>query len=146
MNIALWVVQAVMALVFVLSGGMKLAMPIDDLAAQMGFVNEVPAWLVRFIGIAEVAGAVGLILPAALRIKPWLTPLAGAGLGVVMAMAAGLHLARAEHMEVGMTGFFFALLMFITWGRFKREPIAERGELPARAPEERYRTDTAHAH
>jgi uncharacterized membrane protein YphA (DoxX/SURF4 family) len=146
MKVALWILQVLLAAVFLLAGGMKLTLPISDLAQQMQFVETVPAWLVRFIGIAEIIGAVGLIAPALLRIKPWLTPLAATGLGTVMAMAAGLHLARQEYMDIGVTGLFFGLLAFVAWGRWKLQPIAERGRIIARPPEERYHTEAAHAH
>jgi uncharacterized membrane protein YphA (DoxX/SURF4 family) len=126
MRAALWIIQMLLAIVFALAGFMKLTMPIAELAQQMPFVEVVPAWVVRFIGLAEMTGAVGLVAPALLRIKPWLTPLAASALGVVMAMAAGLHLARAEYMNIGVTGLVFALLMFIAWGRFKAEPIIAR--------------------
>ena len=135
MKVALWVIQSLMAAAFLLAGSMKLLMPMDQIVEQMPFAATVPAVLVRFIGIAEITGAVGLVAPALLRIKPWLTPLAASGLGVVMAMAAGLHLARQEYMSIGITGLFFALLMFVAWGRFKAEPIAERGKKAMQATE-----------
>ena len=78
MNKILWVVQILLALAFVMAGAMKLFTPIADLAAQMGWPDESSALLVRFIGLAEVCGALGLILPSALRIRPSLTPLAAA--------------------------------------------------------------------
>jgi uncharacterized membrane protein YphA (DoxX/SURF4 family) len=143
MRVALWIIQILLAIVFALAGFMKLTMPIAELAPQMQFVEVVPAWLVRFIGLAEMAGGVGLVVPALLRVKPWLTPLAASALGLVMAMAAGLHLGRAEYMNIGVTGLFFALLMFVAWGRFKAEPITARK--PGSGRERASKAQPAHA-
>ena len=78
----LWVVQVLLALLFLFAGGMKLIMPIQVLLAQMAV--PLPGLFVRFIGVIEVAGALGLIFPALLRIKPFLTPLAACGLAIEM--------------------------------------------------------------
>ena len=80
MNVALWIGQALLALIFLFAGGMKLFMPIEELTAQMAL----PGLLVRFIGIVEVLGALGVILPWLLGIWPGLTPLAAAGLVILM--------------------------------------------------------------
>ena len=80
-NTGLWIVQAVLAALFVLAGGVKLVLPVE--AMQQGPV-ALPGPFLRFIGVAEVCGAVGLILPWALRIQPRLTPLAACGLIVIM--------------------------------------------------------------
>jgi uncharacterized membrane protein YphA (DoxX/SURF4 family) len=82
MNLALWIVQALLALVFLFAGGMKLVTPIEEMMKQMPL--PLPGWLLRFTGIVEVLGAIGLILPWLLGIRPGLTPLASAGLVIVM--------------------------------------------------------------
>src|ERR687886_675511 len=79
-NITLWVVQVVLAGLFLFAGGMKLVMPIEVLTAQL----PLPEVFVRFIGVCEVAGALGLILPGLLRIRTDLTPLAARGLVLLM--------------------------------------------------------------
>ena len=79
-NYALWAVQVLLALLFLFTGGMKLVKPIEELTKQM----PLPGLFVRFLGVAEVLGAIGLILPWLLRIKPGLTPLAAAGLVIIM--------------------------------------------------------------
>jgi uncharacterized membrane protein YphA (DoxX/SURF4 family) len=79
-NKALWVVQVLLAALFLFAGGMKLVMPLDQMAAPV----QLPGALLRFIGVAEVTGAVGLILPWLLRIRPLLTPLAASGLVLIM--------------------------------------------------------------
>jgi hypothetical protein len=86
---ALWIVQALLAIVFLFSGGLKLIMPIEELTSQM----LVPGLFLQFISVCEMLGAVGLILPGLLRIWPGLTPLAAAGLAIIMAGATVLTLA-----------------------------------------------------
>ena len=97
LRIALWSAQIVLAIVFALAGGMKVSTPAAELAKMApGF----PLALLRFIGIAELAGAIGIILPALTRIAPALTPLASSGLIIVMASAAVLHLVRGQFGEL----------------------------------------------
>ena len=92
MNYALWIVQGLLALLFLFAGGMKLVMPIEALTEQM----PLPGLFVRFIGVAEVLGAIGLILPGLLRMRPGLTPLAAVGLVIIMIGAVVLTLAGGE--------------------------------------------------
>lgn len=145
MKYALWILQGILVIAFLAAGAMKLFMPIETLEAQMGFVSDTPNFLVRFIGFAELTGAIGLILPAALRIKPWLTPLAAVGLGVVMILAVGLHVSRAEWMEIGAPAVLLALLALVAYGRWILEPIADR-ETGKKDEEARYTGESAHAH
>lgn len=86
---ALWIVQGLLALLFLFAGSMKLIVPIEMLTAQM----PLPGLFLRFIGTAEVAGALGLILPGLLRIRPMLTPLAACGLVIIMIGATVVTLA-----------------------------------------------------
>ena len=123
LRIALWSAQIVLAIVFALAGGMKVSTPAAELAKMTpGF----PLALLRFIGIAELAGAIGIILPALTRIAPVLTPLASSGFVIVMASAGVLHLVRGEFGELAMVIVLGALAYFVAWGRFKRAPIARR--------------------
>jgi putative oxidoreductase len=133
MKYALWIVQVLLALVFLATSAMKLLMPIDQLAANMEWVNAVPELLVRFIGLAEVAGALGLILPAATRVQPQLTPLAAAGLALIMVLAAIFHLSRGEAPLVIANAVLFALAAFVAYGRWKWAPIAPRNTTANRA-------------
>jgi DoxX-like protein len=82
-NKVLWIVQGLLALLFLFAGGMKLVMPLEGLAGPV----SLPGPFIRFIGVAEVLGAIGLILPRLLWIRPVLTPVAAAGLVTVMAGA-----------------------------------------------------------
>lgn len=125
MNIALWIAQVLLAVAFGMAGFMKLVSPIDDLARNMAWVYEARA-LVRFIGAAELLGALGLILPAAMRIKPWFTPLAAVALGVVMLLAMGFHATRGEFEALPVNLALGGIATFIAWGRWKKVPIAPR--------------------
>lgn len=126
MKIALWIVQSLLAFAFVMAGSMKAFTPYDQLAAQMPWVTAVPAWLPKFIGIAEMAGAAGLILPALTRIKPTLTPLAAGSLATVMLLAAGMHAVRGELGMLGPNLVLMSLALFVAWGRTKKAPIEAR--------------------
>ncbi len=92
MNIALWVIQILLALAFLLAGVPKATQPITALSKRLTWAKDVPAPLVRFIGVAEILGALGLILPALTGILPWLTVAAAIGLAIVMAAAIIFHL------------------------------------------------------
>jgi len=94
MTTALWIVQGLLALLFLFAGSMKLIMPIEMMTAQMPL--QLPGLFLRFIGTAEVAGAIGLILPGLLRIRPMLTPLAACGLVIVMIGATVITLLAGE--------------------------------------------------
>ncbi|MBO9539765.1 DoxX family protein [bacterium] len=124
-TIGLWVLQVLLAAMFGMAGTMKATAPITQLAANMPWVAELPA-LVRFIGIAELAAALGLILPAATRILPFLTPLAGAGLALIMVLAAGFHGMRGEYGSIGMNVLLGALAILVAWGRFVKAPVSPR--------------------
>ena len=126
MNISLWIVQILLAVMFGMSGGMKLMTPIDALAQQLGWPGAVPELLVRFIGLSEVAGALGLILPSLTRIRPSLTALAAAGLVVVMVLAAAFHLTRGEIQALPINLMLGGLAAFVAWGRTKKAPIRPR--------------------
>lgn len=122
LHMALWGVQVLLALAFGMAGFMKMTAPIEQLA-QMGmtFVNRLDVGTVRFIGISEMLGAIGLILPAALRIKPMLTPLAALGIAVIMVLAIFQHVSNNEPYLPNI--FLLALAVFVAWGRFIKAPI-----------------------
>ena len=88
MTYALWIVQALLALLFLFSGAMKFIMPIEEMTRDI----QMPIAFLRFIGAAEILGGVGLVLPSLLRIRPGLTPLAAAGLVIIMIGATVLSL------------------------------------------------------
>src|SRR5437870_4876205 len=92
MNAALWIVQGLLAAVFLFAGGTKLVLPLDQLTGPVAL----PGLLLRFIGVCEVLGALGLILPGVLRIRPGLTPLAATGLVIIMIGATVITLVAVE--------------------------------------------------
>jgi putative oxidoreductase len=122
--VGLWSAQIVLALLFGFAGATKLFTPISELVKTMPFATNVA--LVRFIGISELAGALGLLLPALTRIAPWLTPLAAASLTVVMVLAAGYHVALGQFSHALIPLAFGALSWFIAWARTYRAPIYPR--------------------
>lgn len=122
-NIALWVLQALLGLMFLMAGAMKTAQPIETLAESLPWVSSTPVALVRFIGISELLGALGLLLPSLLRIKPFLTVWAAIGLAVVMLLAAIFHGLKGEFAAIGINVVFMAMFAFIAWGRSKKVPI-----------------------
>ena len=126
LHISLWVVQVLLALNFGFAGLMKSTQPIAVLAEKMVWPGVLPEALVRFIGVSELLGALGLILPAATRIKPALTPLAAAGLVTIMVLAMGFHLSRGEVGALPINLVLGALAAFIAWGRWKKAPIQPR--------------------
>ena len=126
LSVGLWTNQILLAVMFGMAGFMKATQPISQLSAMLPFVAQMPEGLVRFIGASELAGAVGLILPAALRIVPVLTPLAASGLVVVMVLAAGFHISRGEFSNVPVNFILGSLAAFVAWGRLKMVPISKR--------------------
>ncbi len=125
LNIALWVAQGLLVAAFLIAGFMKLTAPIDELAANgMSFVNTFSEGIVRFIGISELLGGIGLILPAWLRIKPILTPIAAIALAIVMVLAAIYHISVGEPPVPNI--ILFALAAFVAWGRLKIAPIQSK--------------------
>lgn len=126
-NIGLWVAQIVLAAVYVMAGFMKLSQPIDALVASgMSYAGDYPELLTRFIGTMEVLGAIGVILPAATRIMPKLTPLAALGFSVIQILAIGLHSTRGEFQVLPVNLVLLALSLFVLWGRTRKAPIAPR--------------------
>ena len=121
MNRALWIVQGLLAALFMFGGVAKLTMPIDEIADAIGL----PAWFIVFIAVAEVAGALGLILPGLLKIQTGLTPLAAGGLVIIMIGATALTAMGAGGGDpVGalfplVTGILAA---FVAYGRTRPAP------------------------
>ena len=116
----LWIVQVGLALLFVFAGGMKLVAPLAEIEAQMPIV--LPGWFVWFIGVAELLGGLGLVLPGLVRIRPGLTPLAAAGLGVIMIGAVGYTLAAGQVAGVLMPLVVGLLAAFVAYGRWQLAP------------------------
>jgi putative oxidoreductase len=127
LNIFLWVLQAILALMFLNAAYLKALRPIQEIAPTIFWVTYTPEPLVRFIGMCEFLGAVGLILPALLKIRPQLTTLAAAGLSTIMLLANAMHIVRGEYYVLPMTMVIFLLVLFVAYGRWKLVPIAPKG-------------------
>jgi hypothetical protein len=123
MNITLWILQVVLALVF-LAHGIMFLVPPPDIAAQMNAM--LPRWFQVFLGVAEVLAAVGLTLPGVTRILPGLVPAAAAGVMVVMIAATCLHLWRAEWSGAAITFVLLSMATVVAHGRWRRLPIPPR--------------------
>ncbi len=121
MNIVLWVIAVLLALAF-LAAGTK-AFRYEQARQQLQWVKDVPRGLVALIGSAEILGALGLVLPAATGILPWLTPVAAVGLVVVMALASGFHASRHEYSGIGLNLVLLLLAAFVAYGRLMLVPL-----------------------
>ena len=122
MTYALWIVQGLLALLFLFTGGIKLVLPIEVLTEG----SPLPGWFVRFLGVAEVLGAIGLILPGLLSIRPGLTPLAASGLVIIMTGATVLALAGVVPGGVALVLIPLVvglLSAFVAYGRWRLAPL-----------------------
>ena len=118
MNIALWIIQALLALLFVFSGAMKFIMSVEEMTKEIAL----PGLFLHFIGVCEILGGLGLVLPWLLRIRPGLTPLAATGLVIIMIGAVVITLTT---MGVAMAIFPFVvgiLTAFVAYGRWRLSP------------------------
>jgi uncharacterized membrane protein YphA (DoxX/SURF4 family) len=125
LSISLWIAQILLALVFGFAGAMKILTPIEELAKNAAWIKD-SAFLIRFIGTSELAGALGMLLPSLTRIKPKLTSLAAVGLVIIMILATGFHLIRGEAKVIPMTLLLGAMAAFVAWGRYRKAAIAAR--------------------
>ena len=117
MNIVLWIVQVLLALAFGFFGFTHLTQPVAEIAKMAAWAGAVPAGLVRIIGVAELLGAVGLILPALTKIQPRLTFFAALGLVAIMVLAAITHVTRGEFGVIGINVVLAALAGLVAYGR-----------------------------
>lgn len=116
MNITLWIIQGILGLGFIFSGWMK-AFQYEKAKVSWSWVKEVSRGLVFFIGIMELLGVLGLILPQATNIAPVLTPIAAIGLAVIVLLGAVFHAKRKEYQEIGVNIVFLVLAVFVAMGR-----------------------------
>jgi uncharacterized membrane protein YphA (DoxX/SURF4 family) len=121
MNTLLWVIQALLAALFLFAGATKFIMPVEEMISQMPI--ELPGWFLRFIGVAELLGAVGLILPWLSSIQPRLTPLAAAGLVIIMIGATVLTVMGGEAAMALIPLVIGILCAFVFYGRWRTAPM-----------------------
>lgn len=126
-NFGLWVAQIALAALYLLGVWIHLVLSPEE-GAAMGAVwmSEAPLALIRFIGVMELLGVVGLILPAATRIKPQLTVPAAAGLLAIQVLAIPFHAFRGEFVALPMNLVYAALAVLVIWGRSRKAPIHPR--------------------
>jgi uncharacterized membrane protein YphA (DoxX/SURF4 family) len=118
MNTALWIAQGLLAAIFLFAGGMKLVLPVEEMTKQL----PLPGLFLRFIAVCEVLGAIGLILPWLLGLRPGLTPLAAAGLVIIMIGATVLTLATAGIAMALIPLVVGILAAFVAYGRWRLVP------------------------
>ncbi len=127
LNMFLWMAQFLAAAVFISAGYMKFTAPIADLAKMIPWTGQLPEKFVRFIGLVDLAGGLGLLLPALTRIHPRLTVLAALGCLLLQILATIFHISRGEVMVTPLNFVLLSLSLFVLWGRGTRVPIVPRG-------------------
>ncbi|MGI6875028.1 DoxX family protein [Amycolatopsis sp. 3B14] len=115
MEIAYWIVAALLGVLYLFAGGKKIAQSREQLAPMMGWVDTVPMWAVRGIGAVEILGVLGLVLPPLTGVAPALALLAALGFAVLQVLAAGLHLSRGEVKETGLNVPLIVLAAVAAW-------------------------------
>lgn len=123
LNITLWIAQALLMLMYLMAGATKLFQSIEELSKMLPWVKQLSPGLVRFIGLSELLGSLGLVLPAVLRIMPKLSPVAAIGLALIQLFAIVFHLSNGEGGVIVMNILFLLIAAFIAWGRIKKAPI-----------------------
>lgn len=122
MTYALWIVQVLLAALFIFAGGMKFVMPVE----QMQDPVALPGWFLRFIGVVELLGGLGLLLPGLLGIRPGLTPLAAAGLVIIMIGATVIGFMFGP-VPMALIPLVVGLLAaFVAYGRWRLVPHRSR--------------------
>jgi uncharacterized membrane protein YphA (DoxX/SURF4 family) len=122
MNTVLWIIQVLLALMFLLHGRLMLFPP-ASLQSGMAYIMAIPTGFRRFIGVVEILAGIGLVLPALTGLLPWLTPLAAVGLIIVMVGAVIFHIPRQEYPNIGFNLILLALAAFVAYGRFVIVPL-----------------------
>ncbi len=123
MNTLLWVMQGFLFVAFGAAGLMKLTMPIDKLTALLTWPGAVPEFLVRAVGAAELAGAMGVFLPALMRMQAWITPYAAMGLATAMICAVGYHLMLFQGKMMVPSMILGIIAGYVAYGRDKVVPF-----------------------
>lgn len=126
LNRLLWGMQVFLFLAFGAIGLMQLTLPIETLTAMLTWPGAVPEYLVRAVGAAEIAGAMGVLLPALMRMQAWITSYAAMGLATVMICAVGYHLMLFQGKMLVPSIILGVIAGYVAWGRDKVVPIAPR--------------------
>lgn len=124
MDTLLWILAVVLAVAFVASGTLKLAVQREDLIDRTPYVEDFPHWMIQGIGVLEILGAIGLLLPGILGIATILVPLAAAGLAITMVFAALVHVRRGDGTATALPSMVLAVLsVVVAWLRFGPYPL-----------------------
>jgi uncharacterized membrane protein YphA (DoxX/SURF4 family) len=122
MNIVLWILQVLVALAFLMHG-LGMLNPPKEARPGMSYIQDLPPNLRRFIGVVEILGAIGLVLPPLVNVLPILTPIAAAGLVIIMVLAAIYHIPRRENPNIVLNLVLGVLALFVVYGRFVLLPF-----------------------
>lgn len=125
-HVTLWVAQCLIAAVFLTVGYMKSTMPLDELAKIVPWAKDYRELFVRTIGAIDLAGGIGMLLPAWTRILPGLGVLAALGCTTILTLAVGFHFMRGEGIGIAVNCPLAIVAAFVLWGRWKRDPIQPR--------------------
>ena len=118
LNALLWILQVLLAMLFIFAGAMKFVIPVEEMTKQIAL----PGWFLHFIGACEILGAIGLVLPGILRIRTGLTPLAAAALVVIMVGATTVNLKIGQNGAALTTVLVGLLLVFVAYNRRRIVP------------------------
>ncbi|HEX6189942.1 MAG TPA: DoxX family protein [Pyrinomonadaceae bacterium] len=124
MSVILWILQVLLGLLFIFAGVMKFVMSVAEMNAQSPVV--MPGLFLHFIGVCEILGGLGLLLPSLLRIQPWLTPLAAGGLAIITAGATIVTLMGPMRAAAAYPFVICLLCLFVAYGRWRMRPISAR--------------------
>lgn len=127
LNIALWIAQALLAILFIGTGMVKLVTSVATIARMWPWAGEYPN-LLRLTGVFDLLGGIGVVLPALTRIKPGLARWAALGCAALMVSAIAFHLSRGEGANTPFNFAMLALTLFVFWGRSTKAPINLRGK------------------
>lgn len=126
LNLALWFTQITNSAVYVGSGVWKLTTPVGELAAIIPWAGDVPYSFLVFIGVVDIVGGIGTVLPSLVRVKPGTTVVAALGCAVLQMSAIVFHVGRGEVTNTPGNVVFFAMAVFIAWGRWRGAPVQGR--------------------
>ncbi|HEY5826452.1 MAG TPA: DoxX family protein [Cyclobacteriaceae bacterium] len=126
LHIILWIVQLLLASSMIWASSVKLFQPVSQVAVMWPWAGEVSEAFLKFTGVVDLIGALGLILPSLLRIQPKLTPIAALAIILLMICASIFHISRGEGANIAPNILFAIMAAFIAWGRFRKAAIASK--------------------
>ena len=122
LNVMLWIAQIILA-ILLFSGAVMKFMPVEKISVMMPWTGQVPVFLLRLLAVIDLLGALGLLLPGLLHIKPVLVICASVGISILMLSAIVFHIYREEANVIGFNSICLLMAIFITMGRIKRQEV-----------------------